>query len=90
MPTIYKSNWVEKLLDGLLGDDEDKEPQWEQLLLPLEHTLCEHQWYDDGDNFQIVCSLCGETHDVSFIDEWDGKTYQEIFELLQNQFHLVK
>ncbi len=89
MPTIYKSRWAENLLKGIF-DVEDEEPQWEQLSLPLEHTLCEHQWYDDGDNMCIVCSKCGETREVSFRDPWDGKTYQEIFELMQNDLHLVK
>ena len=89
MPTIYKSNWAERAIKSVFGI-EDEEPGWEQLPLPLVHTLCEHQWYDDGRNLRIVCSKCGVSRSVSFTDPWDGKTYQEIFELMQENAHLVK
>lgn len=80
MVTRYKSRWFEHLLDEIEAEEEHL---WVQIELPLEHTLCAHKFYDDGDNFAIVCAICGVSHSVSFIDPYDGKTYQEIYEMMQ-------
>lgn len=77
--TLWKSNWVEDMLSW----DKEKPKMPVQLELGLEHTCCVHKFVDDGEEFCRRCIKCGYYSEVSFVDEWDGKTYQEIYEMIQ-------
>ena len=86
MKTIWKQDYSWILED--LFEEPSKKVEPEQLELPLEHTLCKHTLVDDGENMRIICTKCGYYREVSFLDTWEGKTYQEIYEILQKDFHL--
>ena len=66
-----------------LGAESDR-----QLELNFEDTRCKHKFEDDGENLRLVCTKCGYYHDVSFRNPYDGKTYQEVYEIMQRERHL--
>lgn len=86
MATIYKSNWVDRIVNP--EKYEEKTQGWLQLELDLEELMCRHEFYDDGDNLAIACRKCGYSSEVSFSDPFDGKTYQEIFDIMGKDMNL--
>ena len=79
--TLWRSNWFQ----GLFFNNEEPPNEPVQLELDLEHTCCAHKFVDDGDEMCIRCLKCGYSSEISFIDERDGKTYQEIYEMIQQE-----
>ena len=74
---------MKSIIDGM--DPKPEEPGWEQLEIRFnndpEHI---HKWYDnDGEQGLGFYCECGAFSEVSFRDPWEGKTNQEVYEMMQ-------
>lgn len=84
-PNRFLQNFS-SVLDSMF--DLKEEPADPQLCLDLEPPRHTHKWYDDdGDRGIGLYCECGAFSEVTFGDDWEGKTNQEVFELLQRQRH---
>jgi hypothetical protein len=76
----FQINWYDQ-------EEIDNEPK--QLELDFQDTQCKHTFEDDGKNLRMVCTKCGYFSEVSFRDPYDGKTYQEVYEIMQKRRKLT-
>jgi hypothetical protein len=76
---------------GHIFEDEKPEfgSEWKQLDLFIDPTAHVHKWYDDdGEKGMGFYCECGAFREVSLLDPYHGKTYQEVYEIMQRERHL--
>lgn len=82
---IFKSRRFE--IDWYDQEEIDNQPK--QLELDFQDTRCAHNFEDDGENMRLVCTKCGYFKEISFKHPYNGKTYQEVFEIIQKERKLI-
>ncbi len=93
--TVYRSRIAEAAFRAVFHDEFEERERASapvQLELDLNDTECRHVFYDNDDPVRgcgIFCEKCDYFREVSFADPWDGKTYQEIYEMMQRDARLT-
>lgn len=86
---ICRSEWA--CFDWFGDDAEKKDLEPVQLEIEFEDVGCKHEFEDGEDsqgNLGICCKKCGYFSAISFADPYEGKTYQEAYDLMQKESRL--
>jgi hypothetical protein len=90
--TRYRDTRMDGIFSCIFSDIIRKVNDPIQLELPLHHTLCKHELYDnEGDKgMGWYCKKCDYFDEVYLINPMEGLTMQECYEYLQEVKHLKK